>query len=138
MAGCAAERAVWCARLVFACVMDALDGADFWSTSAQVIAGLVVALVFADVAGSEPLRAQVRWYGTLRNAAFVAIVGGLGASLAALADERLRTVATAVLCFLSVGTLSGLVGVRIIRLHDQARRTMKARQDDERGWPPDS
>ena len=117
--------------------MDALDGADFWSTSAQVIVGLVVALVFADVAGSEPLRAQVRWYGTLRIAAFVAIAGGLGASLAALADERLRTVGGAVLCFVSVVTLSGLVGVRVVRLHDQARRTMKARRDDEQEWPPD-
>ena len=112
-------------------MFDAIGDTAFWSTGADVIAGLVVAVVFTDVAATETPRAQARWYGTLRIAAFVAIAGGLGACLAALADDRLRRSELAVLVLFSVATLGGLVGVRIVRLHDEARRSMKASVTDE-------
>ena len=112
-------------------MLDAIGDTAFWSTSAEVIAGLVVAVVFTDVATTETLRHQVRWYGTLQVAAFVAIAGGLGACLAALANEGLRRVGLAVLVLVSVATLGGLVGIRIVRLHEQARRNLKARRADD-------
>ena len=112
-------------------MLDAIGDTAFWSTSAEVIAGLVVAVVFTDVAATETLTAQVRWYGTLRVAAFVAIAGGLGACLVALADQGLRRVGLAVLVLVSVATLGGLVGIRIVRLHEQARRNMKTRITDD-------
>jgi hypothetical protein len=112
-------------------MLDAIGDTAFWSTSAEVIAGLVVAVVFTDVAAIETLTAQVRLYGTLRVAAFVAIAGGLGACLGALADEGLRRVGLAALVLVSVATLGGLVGIRIVRLHEQARRNMKARVADD-------
>jgi hypothetical protein len=112
-------------------MLDAIGDTAFWSTSAEVIAGLVVAVVFTDVATTETPRHQVRWYGTLRVAAFVAIAGGLGGCLVALAHEGLRRVALAVLVLVSVATLGGLVGIRIVRLEEQARRKMKARGADD-------
>jgi len=71
-------------------MFDSISDTAFWSTSAEVIAGLVVAIVFADVVTTAPPREQVRWSATLRWAALVAIAGGLAAFLLALADEQLR------------------------------------------------
>ena len=50
-------------------MFDSISDSAFWSTSVEVIAGLVVAIVFADVATTESPREQVRWYGSLRWAA---------------------------------------------------------------------
>jgi cytochrome bd-type quinol oxidase subunit 2 len=116
-------------------MFDSISDTAFWSTSAEVIAGLVVAIVFADLATTTPLRLQVRWYATLQWAALVAIAGGLAASLLALADEQLRQTWAAVVVIASVAILGGVVGVRITKLHeqarDQARRRTGARSDPE-------
>jgi hypothetical protein len=107
-------------------MFDSIDDSAFWSTSAEVIAGLVVAIVFADFA-REPPRAQVRWYATLRWAALVAIGGGLVCCLLALADAHLRRVWAAVVVMLSVVILGGVVGVRLAALHAEARRRVRER-----------
>jgi hypothetical protein len=114
-------------------MFDAIADTAFWSTSAEVITGLLIAVVFADVAATEPLRAQVRWYGTLRVAAFVVIAGGLGACLGALADEDLRHTATALVVLVSVAALGGLVGVRLARLYARARRQETVRRREAAG-----
>ena len=103
-------------------MFDSISDTAFWSTSAEVIAGLVVAIVFADVAATEPVREQVRWYATLRWAALVAIGGGLAMSLLALADEQLRRTWTAVVVMFSVVVLGAVVGTRLAKLHERARR----------------
>ena len=108
---------------------DSINDTAFWSTGAEVIAGLVVAIVFADIATTEPLRAQVRWFATLRWAALVAIGGGLAASLLALADEQLRQTWAAIVVMVSVAILGGVVGVRIAKLHERARRRARERAD---------
>jgi uncharacterized membrane protein len=110
-------------------MFDSINDTAFWSTSAEVIAGLVVAIVFADAATTEPIRAQVRWYATLRWAALVAIGGGLAASLLALADEQLRRTSAAIVVMASVAVLGGVVGVRLAKLHEQARRRARERID---------
>ena len=103
-------------------MFDSISDTAFWSTSAEVIAGLVVAIVFADVATTEPVRDRVRWYATLRWTALVAIAGGLAGCLLALADERFRKSGTATVVLVSVAVLGGVVGVRISKLHGQARQ----------------
>jgi hypothetical protein len=107
-------------------VFDSIQDSAFWSTSAEVIAGLVVAIVFADFA-AEPARTQVRWYATLRWAALVAIGGGLVACLLALADAQFRRAWAAVVVMLSVVILGGVVGMRLAELHAQARRRARER-----------
>jgi hypothetical protein len=108
-------------------MFDSISDTAFWSTSAEVIVGLVVAIVFADVVTHEPAREQARWYGTLRWAAFVAIGGGLTACLIALADEQFRRTWAAVVVLISVAVLGGVVGDRLARLHRQARRRTRDR-----------
>jgi hypothetical protein len=103
-------------------MFDSINDSAFWATSAEVIAGLVVAIVFAGIADSEPQRAQVRWYATLRWTALVAIGGGLVACLLALADEQFRRAGAAVVVMVSVAILGAVVGVRLAALHAQARR----------------
>jgi predicted membrane-bound spermidine synthase len=110
-------------------MLDSISDSAFWSTSAEVIAGLVVAIVFADVARSEPVREQVRWYATLRWAALIAIVGGLAACLLALADAQLRRTWTAVVVLVSVAILGGVVGIRILNLHEQARHRARGQAE---------
>jgi uncharacterized membrane protein len=103
-------------------MFDSINDSAFWATSAEVIAGFVVAIVFADISDTEPRRTQVRWYATLRLAALVAIGGGLATCLLALADEQLRRAGAAVVVMVSVATLGAVVGVRLAALHAQARR----------------
>jgi uncharacterized membrane protein len=106
-------------------MLDSISDTAFWSTSAEVIAGLVVAIVFADVARTEPKREQLRWYATLRWTALVAIAGGLAGCLLALADQQLRRTGTAIVVLVSVAVLGGVVGIRIAKLHDQARHSAR-------------
>ena len=94
--------------------------------------GLVVAVVFTDVATTETVRHQVRWYGTLRVAAFVAIAEGSAPASPPSPTKVFAAVGLAVLVLVSVATLGGLVGIRIVRLHEQARRNMKARASGRR------
>ena len=108
-------------------MFDSLSDTAFWSTGAEVIAGLIVAIVFTDVARSEPAREQLKWYATLRWTALVAIAGGLAGCLLALADERLRRTWLAIVVLVAVADLGGVVGIRIAKLHGQARR--RARED---------
>ena len=108
-------------------MFDSISDSAFWSTSAEVIAGLVVAIVFADVATTESPREQVRWYGSLRWAALIAIGGGLAACLGALADAQLRKTWAAVVVLASVAVLGGVVGDRLARLHRHARRRARDR-----------
>jgi hypothetical protein len=108
-------------------MFDSIDDSAFWSTSAEVIAGLVVAIVFADISGAGPPRTQVRWYATLRWAALVAIGGGLVACLLALADAQLRRTWAAIVVMVSVAILGGVVGIRLSALHAQARRPARER-----------
>lgn len=110
-------------------MLDSIDDSAFWSTSAEVIAGLVVAIVFADVVTTAPVREQLRWYVTLRWTALVAIAGGLAGCLLALADERLRRTGTAIVVMISVAVLGAVVGVRIAKLHSQARRSAHQHPD---------
>jgi hypothetical protein len=107
-------------------MFDSINDSAFWSTSAEVIAGLVVAIVFADIAAEAP-RAQVRWYATLRWAALVAIGGGLLACLLALADDQFRREWAAIVVMISVVVLGGVVGLRLAALHAQARRRARER-----------
>jgi hypothetical protein len=109
-------------------VLSAIGGDAFWSAGAEVIVGLVVAVVFVDVSATESARTQVRWYGKLRVAALLAIAGGLGACLAALAADGFRTVASAVVVAGSVAVLAGLVGTRLIRLRAHALRDLAAEE----------
>jgi len=110
-------------------MFDSVTDASFWSTSAEVIAGLVVAIVFADAATTATARDQVRWYTTLRWAALFAIAGGLTTCLLALADDRLRRTWTALIVLLSVVVLGGVVGLRIVRLQNEARRRLRRQPD---------
>ena len=103
-------------------MFDSISDTAFWSTSAEVIAGLVVAIVFADVARTAPIREQLRWYATLRWTALVAIAGGLAGCLLALADEGLRQTGTAIVVLGSVAVLGAVVGIRIAKLHGDARQ----------------
>jgi len=103
-------------------MFDSINDTAFWSTSAEVIAGLVVAIVFADVVTTDSPREQVRWYGSLRWAALISIGGGLAACLGALADAQLRKTWTAVVVLASVAVLGGVVGDRLAKLQRQARR----------------
>jgi hypothetical protein len=107
-------------------MLESINDTAFWSTSAEVIAGLVVAIVFADIA-AEPPRAQVRWYATLRWAALVAIGEGLVACLLALADVQLRRQWAAIVVMISVAILGGVVGIHLAALHAQARRRARQR-----------
>ena len=86
-------------------------------------------MIFADVSATETARAQVRWYSRFRVAALVTIAGGLGACLAALADDRFRTVASAVVVGDSVAVLAGLLGTRLIRLREHARRHVASAEE---------
>lgn len=110
-------------------MFDSISDSAFWSTGAEVIAGLVVAIVFADLATTARPREQVRWYATLRWAALVAIAGGLTACLLALADAQLRRTWAAIVVLLSVAILGGVVGIRIVKLHEQARRRTREQTD---------
>jgi hypothetical protein len=103
-------------------MFDSINDSAFWATSAEVIAGLVVAIVFADITDSEPRQARVRWYATLRWTALAAIGGGLTACLLALTDEQSRRAAAAVVVMASVAVLGAVVGIRLAALHAQARR----------------
>jgi uncharacterized membrane protein YebE (DUF533 family) len=108
-------------------MFDSISDTAFWSTSAEVIAGLVVAIVFADVVTTDSPREQVRWYGSLRWAALISIGGGLAACLVALADAQLRKTWTAVVVLASVAVLGGVVGDRLAKLQRQARRRANER-----------
>jgi hypothetical protein len=110
-------------------MFDSISDAAFWSTSAEVIAGLVVAIVFADVATAAQPRDLLRWYTTLRWAALIAIAGGLTACLLALADDRLRRTWTALIVLMSVVVLGGVVGLGIVKLQSEARRRVHRETD---------
>jgi hypothetical protein len=102
-------------------MLDSISDTAFWSTSAEVIAGLVVAIVFADVAWAAPVHAKLRWYATLRWAALLAIAGGLTACLLALAEAQFRRTWTATVVLVSLAILGGLIGIRIVKLHERVR-----------------
>ena len=118
--------------------VNSIGDTVLWSTSAEVIAGLVVAIVFVDVSATDSAREQVRWYDKLRVAALVAIAGGLACCLAALVDDRARTIGTAIVVMLSIATLGGLVGTRLTRLRDRAKRVAdeSAQTTGSVGGPP--